>query len=131
MDRWLDAGHGSCALKNSDCRTIVADALGFFEGERCRQISWVIMPNHVHALLVLIPGVVIKELLQSWKSFTSKKIAKLLGRAGRLWQKDYYDRLVRNGDHFERCIRYIRRNPEKAGLEKVNSRFLRRISPGR
>ena len=32
-------------------------------------------------------------------------------------QKDYFDRLVRNEAHFERCVRYIRSNPKKAGLK--------------
>lgn len=30
--------------------------------------------------------------------------------------KDYFDRLVRDADHFWRCTRYIRRNPAKARL---------------
>jgi len=37
-------------------------------------------------------------------------------RVGRLWQRDYFDRLVGNEKHFANCVRYIRRNPEKAGL---------------
>jgi hypothetical protein len=32
------------------------------------------------------------------------------------WQQDYFDRLVRDADHFANCVRYIRRNPVKAKL---------------
>jgi putative transposase len=42
----------------------------------------------------------------------------LLGRSGNLWQRDYFDRLVRDENHFANCLRYIRRNPEKARLPK-------------
>jgi len=39
-------------------------------------------------------------------------------RSGPLWQRDYFDRLVRDEKHFANCVRYIRRNPEKAHLGK-------------
>jgi hypothetical protein len=38
----------------------------------------------------------------------------LLGRTGFLWQRDYFDRLVRNEPHLASCVRDIRRNPENA-----------------
>lgn len=34
MEQWLDAGHGSCALRVPSTRQIVEKALPFFEGER-------------------------------------------------------------------------------------------------
>jgi REP element-mobilizing transposase RayT len=118
MEGWLDAGHGSCLLHDEGCRRGVAEALQHFEGTRCHQIAWVIMPNHVHALFVLTGGVALQELVHSWKSYTSKGINALLGRRGVLWQKDYFDRLVRDGRHLDNCIRYIRRNPAKAKLRE-------------
>ena len=79
-------------------------------------ISFVVMPNHVRALFVQNPEWPLEKLLQSWKRFTTREINKLLDRAGNLWQRDYFDRLVRDERHFANCIRYIRCNPEKAGL---------------
>jgi hypothetical protein len=55
-------------------------------------------------------------LLHSWKSFTAHAINKMRGTDGALWQKDYFDRLVRDASHFTNCVRYIRRNPAKAHL---------------
>src|SRR6185369_3028655 len=52
-ERWLDAGHGACVLRQAECAGVVAEALRHFEDVRCRQLSWVIMPNHVHALFTL------------------------------------------------------------------------------
>ena len=35
---------------------------------------------------------------------------------GALWQRDYFDRLLRNEKHFARCVRYIRNNAAKVHL---------------
>ena len=117
IERWLDAGHGSCILRRPDCARTVADALRHFDGERAAVISAVVMPNHVHALFVQNPEWPLENLLRSWKSFTSRKINSLLGRDESLWQRDYFDRLVRNEEHFANCVRYIRRNPTRARLQ--------------
>jgi REP element-mobilizing transposase RayT len=116
--RWstFDAGHGSCLLRHPHCGEIVGDALNFFDGERYEQIAWVVMPSHVHLLFVQREEWPLQTLLRSWKSFTAHQINKLLGRSGSLWHRDYFDRLVRDEKHFANCVRYIRRNPVKAGL---------------
>lgn len=82
-------------------------------------ISAVVMPNHVHALFVQNPEWPLEKLVRSWKGFTARQINKLLGRSGNFWQRDYFDRLVRDEKHFVNCVRYIRRNPQKARLGEV------------
>jgi putative transposase len=118
IERWLDAGHGACLLRRGECAQIVAEALSHFEGVRVAMISFVVMPNHVHALFVQNPEWPLEKLTQSWKRFSASQINKILGRSGSLWQRDYFDRLVRDEKHFANCVRYIRRNPEKAGLSE-------------
>ena len=56
--------------------------------------------------------------MRSWKLFTARHINQRTGRADKLWQKDYWDRLIRNEIHFLQCLEYIRENPEKAGLRE-------------
>jgi putative transposase len=56
----------------------------------------------------------LEKLICSWKGFTARRINALLGRSGSLWQRDYFDRLVRDEKHLANCMRYVRRNPEKA-----------------
>src|SRR5437870_1809264 len=80
-------------------------------------ISSVVMPSHVHALVVQNADWPLEKLLRSWKSFTSRKINSVPGRKGSLWQRDYFDRLVRDEKHFANCVRYIRTNPERAHLQ--------------
>jgi REP-associated tyrosine transposase len=96
----------------------VAETLHHFEGERVAMISFVVMPNHVHAAFVQDPECPLEKLIRSWKGFTARQVNKLLGRSGNFWQRDYFDRLVRDEKHFANCVRYIRRNPEKAGLSQ-------------
>ena len=59
----------------------------------------------------------LEHLLHSWKSFSSRNVNRLVGRSGTLWQRSYFDRLVRDEKHFRNCLRYIRRNPKKAHLK--------------
>jgi putative transposase len=118
VERWLDAGHGSRILRRRDCAELVAEALRHFDGERVGLISCVVMPTHVHALFVQRAEWPLEKVVRSWKSFSSRKINSLLGRDGSLWQRDYFDRLVRDQKHFASCVRYIRRNPAKAQLHR-------------
>ena len=40
----------------------------------------------------------------------------MLDRKGRFWQKEYFDRYIRNGRHFAKVVAYIENNPVKALL---------------
>src|SRR5205085_1989838 len=55
----------------------------------------------------------------SWRhsNGSSRRVHAMTARNGTLWQKDYFDRLIRDARHFWNCARYIRRNPEKSRLE--------------
>ena len=75
------------------------------------------MPNHVHVVVSQEAGWTIGEVIHSWKSYTAHEILRRFGRAPNpFWQRDYFDRLVRNIDHFKSCNRYIAGNPIKARL---------------
>ncbi len=116
LDRRLDAGYGACVLRRDAAAAIVQDALLFGDGERYRLLAWVVMPNHVHALCEVMPGVSLSTVVHAWKSYTAQQLNRLLGATGRLWQPDYFDRYMRDDNHFEATLRYIEDNPVKAGL---------------
>lgn len=109
IDALLDAGHGSCLLRDPNVAETVEKALLHFHGTRYHLLAWVVMPNHVH--LVLQPGVPLPDIVHSWKSFTAKRLG-----GGRLWQPDYFDRRIRDEHHFAAAVRYAEDNPVKAGL---------------
>ena len=115
-EAWLDRGHGSCALREPDLATLVENALLCFDGQRCRVLAWVVMPNHVHVLIGVFPNWPLRSLVKSWKSYTARAINDRLGRRGALWQADYFDRFIRDDAHLRSEIDYIEDNPVKAGL---------------
>jgi hypothetical protein len=75
------------------------------------------MPNHVLVVCRLLPGQELSKVLHGWKSFTARKANEILGRGGAFWQREYYDRLIRDGDELGRAVRYVVNNPERAGLK--------------
>jgi putative DNA methylase len=115
IEIYLDKGYGSCCLKG-DAASIVQDSLLFLDAKRYRLFSWVVMPNHVHFLASPLEGQTLASILHSLKSYTSNEVNKLLGRRGQLWMGEYFDRFVRDEDHFRNVVRYIHNNPVKAGL---------------
>ncbi len=118
IDIWLDAGAGACVLKDPEIAKIVEEALGHFDGQRYFLDSFVVMPNHVHVLFQLKEGFKLEDVMHSWKSFTSKKINEVLGREGALWQRDYWDRVVRDLDHEKNIRKYVEKNPVRAKLRE-------------
>ena len=53
VEAFLDSGYGECWLKRDDIGKLVANALCHFDGKRYKLHAWVVMPNHVHAVLPL------------------------------------------------------------------------------
>lgn len=116
IDQWLDAGHGECLLADSSFREVVTESIRHFNGDRYELVSWVIMPNHVHLCLVLNPDWSLEKVVFTWKRRSSGEVNRMRGKSGPFWMRDYFDRLIRDRDHSENVVRYIRRNPGKAGL---------------
>ena len=116
IDQWLDEGYGACPLRQPARSSVVADALLHFDGQRVDVMAFVVMPNHVHAAIVPRPGWNVEQLIQSWKQWTAKRINEHTGNAGKFWQEDYFDTIVRDREHHARVLRYIRNNPIKANL---------------
>jgi putative DNA methylase len=109
-EAYLDAGYGACYLRTPAIARIVEDALLRFDGARYRLLAWSIMPNHVHVLVELPPRQALAKVLHSWKSFTGHAANRLLSRSGPFWQIEYWDRYIRDPQHFENAIRYINGN---------------------
>lgn len=72
------------------------------------------MPNHVHVLLRQEDS--LSKIIQQWKGATAHAINQHLNRQGQLWAEDYFDRVIRDEDHYWDARAYIHRNPVQAGL---------------
>ena len=118
VDNWLDAGSGSCVLRTPELAAIVSDTLRHLDGTRYSIDASVVMPNHVHVLFRLLAPHHLESVVQSWKGFSAREINRRLGKQGRLWQPDYWDRLIRNESHWLKCREYIQENPIKARLSQ-------------
>jgi REP-associated tyrosine transposase len=75
--------------------------------------GYVVMPEHVHLLLSEPRRDTLADALKSLKQGVSRR---LLGDAEHFWQKRYYDLNIRDCPQFVEKLRYIHRNPVKAGL---------------
>ena len=112
----VDEGHGECFLGEEGSGEILSEALHHFDGERYLLGDFVVMPNHVHVLVIPLGEVTLQSILRSWKSYTGREINRRIGREGALWQRESFDHLVRNRRQLEKLIDYIADNPSKAGL---------------
>ncbi len=120
VEFWLDEGMGSCHLEKPAAAKFVVDAMHHFDGERYELGCYVVMPNHVHAIVrpLLRDLEQLESILQSWKRHTSLEINRFFGFAGTFWQEESFDRIIRDEEHLYRAIQYVGANPAKAGLER-------------
>jgi putative DNA methylase len=118
IQAYLDRGLGDCHLRDPAIAEMVQGSLWHHDGVKYRLLAWVVMPNHVHAL-VEIWQTPMGEVLKSWKSYTAKEANRRLAREGTFWAEDYFDRYIRDEDHFRRVVRYIENNPVQARLVRT------------
>ena len=116
IDQYEDAGIGECLLRDDRIAQIVQDTLLFNHQKKYELLCWCIMPNHVHTLIAPVEGMSLSEIMYDWKSYTTHAINKALNRKGKLWMMEYFDRFIRDNDHFQKVVNYIHNNPVKAGL---------------
>lgn len=114
----LDRGYGCCFLRDPRLARIVEDALLRFDGERYTLHAWCVMPNHIHTLFTPLSDSKMSKIVHSWKSFTAQECNKVLGRTGKFWEREPFDRYIRNQRHFQNAVAYVENNPVKAGLCK-------------
>ena len=92
--------------------------------------EFIIMPNHSHGIVILHPErwwtsctltddsieeqeyPSLSEIVRAFKSYSAKRINQLRGTTGEpVWQRSFYDHVVRNEKSLEEIRRYIRKNP--------------------
>jgi REP element-mobilizing transposase RayT len=118
LEHYLDLGHGACHLRDPRIAELVQRAFWHYDGLRYRLLAWVVMPNHIHALIE-VWQVPLGKILKDLKGYTAKEANKILGRDGTFWEDDYFDRYTRDEEHFRRVVRYIENNPVKAALVRL------------
>lgn len=80
--------------------------------------AWVLLPNHWHAILFPRYPLTISQVMSSVKASSTKRINRMRGDAGVLWQGRFFDRALRTVKEYRETVDYIHWNPVKAGLAK-------------
>jgi len=124
--------------------------------------TFVIMPNHVHAIIIITDDIVVKrdgvpiipvgaglkpadmpvmpfvgagfkpaptgtkrhglpEIIRAFKTFSAREINRVRNAPGRpIWQRNYYEHIIRKGDEYRRIKRYLLENPANWSQDDEN-----------
>jgi REP element-mobilizing transposase RayT len=80
------------------------------------------MPDHVHLIFTPLvneqAGEVysLGEIMDAIKGASAHKINRKLGRTGKVWQRESFDRVLRSSEKLDEKIQYILDNPVRKGL---------------
>lgn len=80
---------------------------------------YVVMPDHVHFFCAESPRNSVRslsEFIQRWKEWSSKQLAHALGLSAPIWQKQFFDHVLRHDESYAEKWRYVVENPVRAGL---------------
>ena len=86
---------------------------------------YVIMPDHVHFFCRAELGAkTLSDFVGNWKSWTSRTVNALVQprstpAATTLWQREFFDHVVRSNESYAEKWNYVRENPVRAGLVKA------------
>ena len=103
-------------LLDPDCASLVVEAVQFIRRERAYVLAFVVMPEHFHALVVPRDGTSVSRVMQSIKGYTARLVNERLNRRGPLWQRSFYDRMIRDERQLLETVNYVHTNPVVAGL---------------
>lgn len=83
--------------------------------------EWVVMPNHLHGILVLsdgrggsriAPTKPLGRLIGAFKTVSTKQMNEMRSTPGApVWQRNYYEHIIRDEADLDRIRRYIAENP--------------------
>jgi REP element-mobilizing transposase RayT len=102
--------------------------------------AFVVMPNHVHGIVLIVDDLVgagsepaptmamvttrrhgLPEIVRQFKTFSARRINALRGTPGAtVWQRNYYEHIIRNEASLNRIREYILTNPLRWHLDVEN-----------
>ena len=101
--------------------------------------EFIVMPNHLHGIIIIVgaaprgrPGsgqLSLPDIAHRFKSMTTKRhvdgVKQNGGRAfpGKLWQRNYWEHIVRNESGLNRIREYIRNNPARWESDRLYMRM--------
>ncbi len=97
--------------------------------------AFVVMPNHVHGIIVLTADPIgagfkpaptgrypLSEVVRAFKTFSARRINHMRGTPGvPVWQRNYYEHIIRNDRELNAIRRYIFDNPQHWYADQYNT----------
>jgi len=96
------------------------EAVNGFEGVELP--AFVVMPNHVHAMIIINtgksdPGKTLSDILQSFKRYSTVEYIKMVKSGelppfdGKIWERSFYEHIIRDEADYKKHYDEIRSNP--------------------
>jgi putative transposase len=96
--------------------------------------AFVVMPNHVHGVVIIKESNVgatggspirlrprsLGSFLSGFKSATTKRINDLRRTSVHVWQRNYYEHVIRDENSLQRIREYIVNNPQRWDSDREN-----------
>ena len=92
--------------------------------------KYVVMPNHFHAIITISradmeSAPTVSEIVQAFKRYSTVEYVKMV-KDGKLppfdkqiWQRSFYDHVIRNRDDYNEIYKYIYENPMKWQFDQL------------
>ena len=80
--------------------------------------KYTIMENHIHLIITIKNGdkLNLSKAIQSFKSLITKEVREKIGIYDKIWQRGFYDHIIRNEKDYMEKMKYIENNPLKCEL---------------
>ncbi len=94
-------------------RDLVVAAMRRFDRTRYDLLAFVVMNDHVHAVVTPLGRYRLQDIVHSWKSFTANRLQRSSDRAAQVWQHESFDRVIRDDAELIEKTEYVLGNPQK------------------
>jgi len=98
--------------------------------------EFVVMPNHFHGIVIIsknngrtqrsAPTLSLSNIIQRFKSLTTTRYRQMTDLPTKLWQRSFYDHIIRNERNLNRIRQYIINNPARWDLDENNPKNIKR-----
>ncbi len=91
--------------------------------------KFTVMPNHIHGIITIVEaglalpkeGIRLMDVVRAFKSISAINVNRFLSRVGvPLWQRNYYEHIIRNEESLNRVRKYIETNSLRWELDREN-----------
>ena len=111
-------------FENADAARFLVTVLEYFKFVFDYKIyAYVIMPDHFHMIIIAKSKEELAKIMNEIKGNFSRRFNKKMGRKGAIWQRRYFESVIRSKRKLLMKIDYLHNNPVRAGLVKTPGEY--------